>query len=812
MIKKLSLSLLITLLTALSSWAGLAVGSWKHHPVFGQTMQQVLDTPDKVFYTTSGVLYSYDKKSQETRSYENGMLSDYNIDKIFYNFDDNYLMIAYENANIDLLYPDDRVVNLPDLKDVTVDMTKEVIDVDFYEGKIYVCASFGLVIYDQKTGRVLQSGLYKKPVCGAMAGPENLIICYDKYSFKRIPMGGRISSINDFEHLSGVPYAITQMRPLDRKEGRFVVNTLNGLYVRRYDGSIKQNIGSDAAYHPANGLFISKDGLGFIANESLYSISSVGDVVRGKAVPADLLSQVLGTYSGPDKIWGGDGKGIACYDITSLPAKVISGKARPNNASASANIHHIVSVPGKPGFIITNRGQSQFLPGIPDNAHPPVMGADYVENGIFNNIDLKEGITYDYPDSKKLLSLQNMLDGVISPSFVIADPEDPDTYFMGSTFECIYVVKNGKQMAKFYSSSDPQGRNNAPFTDWWGTKTYSGTFDREGNLWVCTWGEGGLSILPSAKRKKPATVKRTDWVNVIDNITGADAFILPCKHSDMVYFTTSAYGAKIFAMDTKGNYTSPRQFTRREWTSLTDQDGKILNLEYRYGLLEDLEGRIWIAGTGGIYEIANPKMGIDPAMTVNHLKVPRNDGSGLADYLLTSEEITSMSVDGSNRKWISTKNSGVYLVSPRGDQILLHLTSANSPLPTNAVNCVYADPYSNSVFMGTCNGLFEYSSDSAPAADTYDEVYAYPNPVTPDYGGWITIKNLMGNSLVKICDAQMNVLAQIQSEGGMALWDGCNMGGERVKSGVYYVVASTGGGNSGSEKKGGVVAKILVVN
>ncbi len=100
-----------------------------------------------------------------------------------------------------------------------------------------------------------------------------------------------------------------------------------------------------------------------------------------------------------------------------------------------------------------------------------------------------------------------------------------------------------------------------------------------------------------------------------------------------------------------------------------------------------------------------------------------------------------------------------------------------------------------------------YHSANAPAADDYSDVYAYPNPVTPDYTGDITITGLMDKSLVKIADAAGNVFHQTVSEGGMVTWDGCDPSGARVKSGVYFVFASQN--SSGSS---GVVTKILVIN
>ena len=61
---------------------------------------------------------------------------------------------------------------------------------------------------------------------------------------------------------------------------------------------------------------------------------------------------------------------------------------------------------------------------------------------------------------------------------------------------------------------------------------------------------------------------------------------------------------------------------------------------------------------------------------------------------------------------------------------------------------------------------------------------------------------------MKITDAQGSVLFQGRSEGGMVIWDGCNQAGERVRSGVYFVLASENG--SGSNYS--AVTKIMVIN
>ena len=176
--------------------------------------------------------------------------------------------------------------------------------------------------------------------------------------------------------------------------------------------------------------------------------------------------------------------------------------------------------------------------------------------------------------------------------------------------------------------------------------------------------------------------------------------------------------------------------------------------------------------------------------------------------LLDNQMVSKIAVDSSNRKWISTIGSGVYLVSENGDEIIEHYTTDNSILPSNTVYAVGCDPNSNKVYFGTSSGLVEYNSTSAPGKDDYSGVYAYPNPVRPDFGGWITVAGLMENSLVKIADSAGNVVAQGKSDGSMFVWDGCNISGERVKSGVYYVMASQNASGSSSA----CVTKIMVIN
>ena len=186
--------------------------------------------------------------------------------------------------------------------------------------------------------------------------------------------------------------------------------------------------------------------------------------------------------------------------------------------------------------------------------------------------------------------------------------------------------------------------------------------------------------------------------------------------------------------------------------------------------------------------------------------IPRNDGSGLGDYLLDKEHINAIAIDGANRKWIGTETSGVYLMSEDGIETLAHFTTANSLMPDDNVTALAIMETTGEVFIGTSAGLVSYQSDAAEPESDFNSLYAYPNPVHPNYKGYITIKGLMDNTEVRITDAEGNLVKTLQGNGGLAVWDGTNTVGRRVASGVYTAICNTQDG------AGHGTVKILIMN
>ncbi|HTF06300.1 MAG TPA: two-component regulator propeller domain-containing protein, partial [Bacteroidia bacterium] len=174
--------------------------------------------------------------------------------------------------------------------------------------------------------------------------------------------------------------------------------------------------------------------------------------------------------------------------------------------------------------------------------------------------------------------------------------------------------------------------------------------------------------------------------------------------------------------------------------------------------------------------------------------------------LMESQVVTALAVDGANRKWIGTESGGVFLMSEDGTEEILHFTASNSPLLNDNVTGITIDPITGEVFFATGKGIVSYKSDAVEGEDVNGDVYAYPNPVGPEYHGPIAIRGVVKDADVKITDISGNVVYQTKALGGQAIWDGNNFAGERAASGVYLVFITN---EDGTEKK---VTKILLMN
>ena len=165
-----------------------------------------------------------------------------------------------------------------------------------------------------------------------------------------------------------------------------------------------------------------------------------------------------------------------------------------------------------------------------------------------------------------------------------------------------------------------------------------------------------------------------------------------------------------------------------------NEDGTSLTINKVRCAAEDRDGNIWIGTDVGPLMLEKDKIGDDSNVIWNQVKVPRNDGTNLADYLLSGIDIYCMAIDGANRKWFGSNGNGIYVIGQDNITQEYHFTSDNSPLLSDDIMGIAIDQSRGDVYIGTTKGLCSYRSDASEAVDVMDKdnVYAYPNPTIPD--------------------------------------------------------------------------------
>jgi hypothetical protein len=251
--------------------------------------------------------------------------------------------------------------------------------------------------------------------------------------------------------------------------------------------------------------------------------------------------------------------------------------------------------------------------------------------------------------------------------------------------------------------------------------------------------------------------------------------------------------AGILAYNHGGSFDNETDDKQAVFTVMNQDNKKFKQLKT---LASDLDGNIWVGTTEGCVVYYDPDNVYDQQEVKGYqIKIPRNDGTGLADYALGTESITSIAVDGANRKWFGTEKSGVYLFSADGTEQIHNFKTENSPLPSNSIIDIAINHLTGEVYFSTDKGIVSYKSDATKGLKEFDSVYVYPNPVHQDYSGTITITGLVENTNVKITDISGKLVYENTALGGQVTWDGKSFHGTRVGSGIYLVYCTDKNGN-----------------
>lgn len=756
---------ILSILIAITANAG--IGDWVLYPSY-HNATYCQTAGDKVYVLASGALYSYNTSDEEVRVYDKiNTLSDIDITHIGYCKDIKALVVVYSNANIDILFDDEEVYNITDFKNKPLP-DKRINGVDIQGTTAYLSTVFGIVELD-----------------------------LEEYEFTNT-------------YTTGLNTYCTYLF-----NGTLFCGTETGMYSCATDKNLldknnwvkKNNYFTKAICELDGMLYCNLDEFGIYSYNASNNI--LKDVIYNHGEKYNTM------YSNGKEIIASAKKKTT---IITSPTDVTVYKNSNSNFILKDGNHFwdckgyngIVKCIAKDGEIIVN--STSLTPDSPVRNYCEYMkfASDdklLVAGGNLNYFDITfyDGtlMEYDYSGNR----WNNLPEDTIKQATGIPylnlcaideDPTEPGHYFAGSFGYGLYEFRNGK-FVKHYSTHNSPLESVIP-TNTRFVRIPSVKFDKEGNLWCINTGT-----------KNIVKVLKSDgtWCELYYKpIEKLATMVEPVMDSRGWLWMKSLQGeAGIFCAKMNGTPLDSSDDESKAWLNkFVNQDGISYDIYQVFALAEDREGQMWVGTNTGLFVIDNPKTFFNNSV-FKQIKVPRNDGTGLADYLLSGTYIKSIQVDGANRKWIGTNDDGVYLISADGLETIHHFTTDNSPLPSNSIVSIAINDRSGEVFIGTDKGIASYMSDATRPEEKLDEnnIYAYPNPVKADYSGNIAIVGLTHDCNVKIVDTAGYLINEGTSNGGQYSWNGRNARGEKVASGVYYVLTYDSNGNEG------VATKIVVI-
>lgn len=424
-------------------------------------------------------------------------------------------------------------------------------------------------------------------------------------------------------------------------------------------------------------------------------------------------------------------------------------------------------------------------------------GSEYFRPGCVQILENNEWNVYD--DSFTLPNNANYLDNC----GLAIDPQDKDHVYVTNVHCGLLEFRNGQLVANYTEGNSElystlRGNDGTPNYNY--VRVDGPVFDQNGNLFMLN--STAKNSIVELSTDGTWSAHNFDCL-LYEGLTDRSLGIMRRSILDsrgLIWFINDHYiHPSLFCYD-------PTTDNIVDFNTLYNQDGTLLTTIGMTCVAEDMDNNIWVGTDIGPLVLSESQMA-DNSLGYTQVKVPRNDGTNLADYLLNNIGISDIVIDGANRKWFGTSGNGVYLISADNMTQVQHFTSSNSPLLSDNIESLAYDGEKAVLYIGTDKGLCSYQSDATtPSTDmTKDNVYAYPNPVRPDHTGPITIVGLTYNASVKITSTNGVLVAEGRSNGGSFTWDGCDRKGRRVASGIYIVQTATQYGEKGT------VCKIAVV-
>lgn len=699
------------------------------------------------------------------------------------------LAIAYTDGNIDLMEADGTVHNIPDLANKTMSGDKSIYSINYAGKQLFVSGGFGFLVIDTEEGYVTQSYQSRFAIDLSFRWGDRL---YRASSLRGLEYGEMNDNLSDdkmWHRLSRGEFC---------KAMCFTCSGNDYCWLLDMDGVLYE-LDADHNLH-------------VLARLAMTDISVVGDKVF---MPT---SKDVVYVTDPSHPVFTPNSSSPFYDADQFTP---AGEEGSFFMLLHSNIIYRASI-----LEYTEGQRVLFLGDWVNTLAPDGIGTNYLgtllltENGFagisrlsyisgYSNAHALPGLftTFDAEDETftnvDKTSLRRSSQGEIEfqgLTGVAADPLHDQRYAISSGMSGVYIIDHDTLLCR-YNEKTTNGGIEAFDPTFASTRTSAVAYDEDGNLFVANSMQDTLlrCLTPDGKWLKFAH-------DGMAQVADARRILISQHDSYGLKWVLNDYGyqkSRVGIYYDGGTLADKHDDQTAYFTRLIDQDYNEYLLNYMYDLCEDQDGKIWVLTYNGPFVIEDPKATFEYAQKnpglgkVRRVKIPRNDGTNLADYLMESTPCICMAVDNFNRKWIGTQEAGLYLLSADCITELQHFDTSNSPLLSNTILDLCYDAVTGLLYVSCEGGVLTYQTDAIEGADNFDDLYCYPNPVRPEFSGELRIMGLMNDSQVSITTMSGDLIFRTRSQGATATWDLHTADGQRCEPGVYLIHGVDSQGQSG---------------
>ncbi|MDG1328370.1 MAG: two-component regulator propeller domain-containing protein [Flavobacteriaceae bacterium] len=732
------------------------------------SLKSISQGNDKIYAAAENSIFIYDLSTQETETIStiNG-LSGKEITTAYYSENYGLYVVGYKNGLIEIVIDgDENILKVVDIREkLTIPPDSKQIN-HFYEynDKLYISTGYGISVYNMGT---LEFGdtYYIGDLGGQIAVTQTTV--FGDLIYASTSNNGIKSALVNDENI------------IDYQE--WTTSSLGG-----YKGI--QTLGTELyVLNNTNILFKQDSDLGFIEIDS-FSSSVIDFGVQSNILTITTENTVQAFEEGYNLL--AEVNNLMGYDYT-----LQSGFYFNNIFYLGTSTLGMLVVPESPQEAL------QVLPAGPlynqpfsIDASPGQLWVSYGDVDLtFNPFPLtRKGISNFKNEAWKNIKYDSLIDqlGVNDVNdlvYVKINPENPFVSYM-SSYQKGLLKLNGQEPSILYNETNSP-MDIALENEDEGIRVYGADFDREQNLWFVQSkiDNGLLKLTPDGQ------FQTIDISNIIDAESELALSKVAVSRTGYVFFGAVENGLI-------GYNPTTNQFNK---IGEGLGSGNLPTTDIK-ALVFDNQNRLWIGTRKGLRVLYSVGSFFESGAETDAQPIIILE-DGVPQELLFLQSITDIEVDGSNNKWISTATSGVFYLSSNGQETLFRFTSDNSPLPSDNVLDIAIDDSSGKVYFATNDGLVAFNGTSTAARDDLENVYAFPNPVRPNFTGNVTIKGLTAKANVKITDITGNLVFETTSEGGSVQWDTTAFGKYKVASGVYLILITS---DDNLQTK---VAKIMII-